>query len=221
MSVASRGDEARPARGKLLTLETPSGAICIRSRCPPGSFAELRLDEGLGSFAHYSSLIKRLETFERIACGKDGNVILAILEEARVVGYAACYYPEPSERWSKLDELMYEMGAIEVSRNFRHMHLAQHLVHAAMDDEFYEDKIAYMNGFCWHWDLDGSGLTMAQYRKMMFELLSPYGFREYPTNEPNIALRPESIFLARVGSGVSPQDQQRFRNLLFGIMDED
>jgi acetoin utilization protein AcuA len=207
--------------GKVLTLETPSGEFSIRSHCPPGSFSRLSLDNGLGSFAHYSSLIQKLETFERIASSKDGNVILALLGNGRVVGYAVCHYPEPNERWSSLGDLMYEMGAIEVSRNHRQMHLARHLVNAAMEEDFYQDKIAFMNGFCWHWDLDGSGLTMAQYRRMLFELLRPYGFREHPTNEPNIALRQENIFLARVGCRVTDRDRQRFRNLLFGILDEE
>jgi len=116
---------------------------------------------------------------------------------------------------------MYEMGAIEVSRGYRHLHLAQRLAELSVDADFFEDKIAYMNGFSWHWDLDGTGFTMAQYRKMMVNLLKPYGFREYPTNEPNVAMREENVFLSRIGSRVSPRDQRRFRNLLFGIPDDE
>ncbi len=204
----------------MVVLETPKGILTLRSLCPPGFFAGLRLDEGLGSFAHYSSMIQRLEVFERIASSEDGNVILAVMEGIRVVGYAACYYPDPQERWSALGRLMYEMGAIEVSRGFRHLRIARHLARVAVDGDFLDDKIAFMNGFSWHWDLDGTGLTLAQYRRMMHNLLRPYGFSEYPTNEPNIAIREENIFLARVGARVSPRDQKRFRNLLFGIGDE-
>jgi acetoin utilization protein AcuA len=87
-----------------------------------------------------------------------------------------------------------------------------------MEDDFFEDKIAYMNGFSWHWDLDGSGLTMAQYRAMMINLLNKGGFQEVYTNEPNIALRQENLFMARIGSRVSEQDLARFRDLRFGIV---
>jgi acetoin utilization protein AcuA len=116
---------------------------------------------------------------------------------------------------------MYEMGAVEVSRNFRHVNVAQKMISLILADDFFEDKIAYMNGFSWHWDLDGSGLTMAEYRKMMMHLLKGHGFQEYYTNEPNIALREENIFMARIGSRVSAEQLQRFRNLRFGIADRD
>jgi acetoin utilization protein AcuA len=212
------GKTPRPPR--TITLDAPGGPLIIRSLCPPGSFSHLELDRGLGSFPHYSSIIQKLAVFERIASSEDGNVILAIEGERLVVGYAACYYPEPRERWAGLGKLMYEMGAIEVSRGYRHLHIAQRLAELSVDFEFFEDKMAYMNGFSWHWDLDGTGFTLAQYRKMMVNLLKPYGFREYPTNEPNIAMREENVFLARIGSRVGSRDQRRFRNLLFGIPDD-
>lgn len=200
-------------------VETPRGKLLFRALCPPGSFAGLELDPGLGSFPHYSSMIQKLEMFQKIASGEDGNVILALANEKMVVGYACCYYPAPGERWSALGKLMYEMGAIEVSRNWRNLGIAQQLVQVAMDRDFYEDKIAYMNGFSWHWDLEGTGFSLAQYRQMMINLMKPYGFREYPTNEPNIAIREENVFLARIGSRVSEQDVRKFRKLLFGILE--
>lgn len=200
-------------------LETPNGMVSICPRCPPGFFVNLKLDSGLGNFSHYSSIIQKLEVFEKVSSGKDGRVALALSKGNIVAGYLACWYPDQSERWSKLGELMYEMGAVEVSRNFRHMHLAQKMISSVLADDFFEDKIAYMNGFSWHWDLDGSGLTMAQYRNMMMRLLKVHGFQEFYTNEPNIALREENIFMAHVGSRVSSEDRQKFRNLRFGIVD--
>jgi acetoin utilization protein AcuA len=207
-------------RGKRVTHDTPRGMLTIRSYCPPGFFSGLKVDGGIGNFSHYSSIIQKIDVFERTAQSKDGNVTLALLDEGLIVGYVACWYPAEGERWRTLDELMYEMGALEVSRTYRHMHLARRIMDVIMDDAFFEEKIAYMNGFSWHWDLDGTGLTMAEYRRMMINLLRPYGFREYPTNEPNIAIRQENIYMARIGSRVSERDQRRFRNLLFGIEDE-
>ncbi len=203
---------------RVVSLQVPNGGISIHLNCPPGFFAELLLDSGLGHFSHYSSIIQKLEVFEKISLGQGGRVVLGMVEPRTVVAYTTCWYPETSERWSKLGNLMYEMGAIEVSRNFRHMGIAQTIIDLIMQDDFFEDKIAYMNGFSWHWDLDGSGLTIVQYRNMMLQLLKKHGFKEHYTNEPNIALREENLFMARVGSRVSPEDQKRFRNLRFGIV---
>lgn len=210
---------ASGARYRVVSRRVPREDISIHLNCPPGFFAGLSLDSGLGRFAHYSSIIQKLEAFDKISSSRDGRVALAIIEPRTVVAYAACWYPDETERWRKLGDLMYEMGAIEVSRNFRHMGIAQNIIDLIMGDDFFEEKIAYMNGFCWHWDLDGSRLTMVQYRNMMLQLLSKHGFKDHYTNEPNIALREENLFMARVGSRVSPEDLKRFRNLRFGIVD--
>jgi len=200
-------------------LDTPNGTITICHKCAPCLFSTLQLDPGLGNFSHYSSIILKLEVFEKIASAREGRVALALVENNTVVGYLACWYPDRGERWSKLGELMYEMGAVEVSRNFRHVGIARRLISCILADDFFEDRIAYMNGFSWHWDLDGSGLNMAEYRKMVMSLLKVHGFQEFYTNEPNVALRQENVFMARIGSRVSAAQQQRFRNLRFGIAD--
>lgn len=199
-------------------FETGSGQIIIHPRCSAGSFKGLQLDAGLGNFAHYSSIIQKLETFEKIASGKDGRVALALIDENIIVAYMVCWYPDSTDRWSKLGELMYEFGAIEVSRNFRKMGIAAEMVSSVIRNDFFDEKISYMNGYSWHWDVDGSSLTLVQYRKMMLNFMKPFGFEEYYTNEPNIALRQENLFMARIGSKVSEEDQLRFRNLRFGIV---
>ena len=212
------------AQGATTHIETPKGLVTIRSHCPPDFFSTLKLDSGLGDFAHYSSLIKRLDILAQIVLSKDGKVVVAVVPSGGkdvVIAYTASYYPGPRERWAALGELMYEMAIIEVSRNYRGLHLSSIIFKTIMDDDFFEDKVAYMNGFSWHWDLDGSGLTMAEYRRMMHGLLRANGFQEYPTNEPNIAIREENLFMARVGSRVSEKDRRRFQNLLFGIVDDD
>ncbi len=204
---------------EAIPLETSVGGIAVYPRCPPGFFGDLVLDSGLGQFAHYSSLIQKLEVFERLVSEEDGRVVLVLKDAKMVVAYMACRYPEPGDRWRKLDGIMYEFSAIEVSRNFRKLGIAGAMMDATMADGSLEEKISFINGYCWHWDVDGSGLSLVRYRKMLLEFLKPFGFQEYYTNEPNIALREENLFMARVGSRVSPEDQQRFRKLRFGIVD--
>jgi acetoin utilization protein AcuA len=198
--------------------ETDKGDVVIIPRCPPGVFPHLRLDSGLGQFSHYASIIQKLDVFQEVASGKDGRVCTALVDGNAIAGYGACWYPGKGDRWSKLGELCYEMGALEVSRNFRGMGLGKTIFDTLMEDDFYEDKIAYMNGFSWHWDLDGTGLTMVEYRRALMGLLKAHGFKECITNEPNIALREENFFMARIGSRVSEEDQKKFRNLRFGIL---
>jgi acetoin utilization protein AcuA len=197
---------------------TDRGVLSLVPHFPPELFAHLELDDGLGSFAHYSSIIKKLEVFEKVAAEEDGRVTLALIDGRIIVGYGACWYPRMDDRWSKLGKLIYEMGALEVSRNFRNLRVGKRIFQLIMEDDFFEDKIAYMNGYSWHWDVDGSGLTLAQYRRMMIHLLKDHGFQEFFTNEPNIALRQENFFMARIGSRVSDKDRKRFRDLRFGIV---
>jgi acetoin utilization protein AcuA len=177
----------------------------------------LKLDEGLGHFSHYSSIIQKLEAFETYASQKDGKVTLAIADPNVIVGYCVGSYPSPSDRWAALGDLMYELAAVEVSRNYRGCKLGEKLLGMTMNDDFFEDKIAYMCGYSWHWDLEGKELSAAQYRSMMKRLYSKFGFREVYTNEPNITLRAENIMMIRVGSRILAEDQMKFRHLRFGM----
>ncbi len=200
-----------------VTYETVRGILSFSVKHPPEFLSHLRFDAGMGTFMHYSSIIRKLDTFQKVAAGKDGKVVLAIGDGEAIVGYIACWYPDRGERWSGLGELVYEMAAIEVSRNFRRLGVARRMIAIVLSEDFFEDKISYISSFVWHWDLDGTGLTSARYRKMMASLMEGYGFQEFYTNEPNVAIKRENLFMARIGSRVSKTDATRFRNLRFGL----
>ena len=51
----------------------------------------------------------------------------------------------------------------------------------------------------------------------MIRLFEPFEFQELQTNEPNICLRPENIFMARIGAEISDDLQHRFKWLRFGL----
>ncbi len=218
MGDSASGRPSGPGTIKLVE-DTPNGTITIYGNCTAGSLDGLAMDDGLGRFSHYSSIIQRLDVLDKVASGKDGRVTLALMDEKRVVGYAACWYPGPEERWSALGDLMYEMGAIEASRNYRGMGIAGKVFAALMDDDFFEDKICYLCGYSWTWDLDGSAMTIPQYRQVLSGLYKTQGFKECYTNEPNIAMREENFFMVRIGSRVSEENIKRFKNLRFGIKD--
>lgn len=216
MTTSPNDDHSGPER-ITAAHETSKGSLTIIAHCAPDFIAGLRLDNGLGHFAFYHSIIQKPESFQEIAARRGGRVTLAVLEPNIIAGYMTCWYPEPDERWAALGDLMYELGAIEVSRNYRGLKIGERMIQVSFQEDFFEDKISYMQGLSWHWDLEGTGLTAAEYRRMMMRLCSPFGFREVYTNEPNIALRVENIMMIRVGSRVSAEDQKKFRHLRFGI----
>ena len=80
-----------------------------------------------------------------------------------------------------------------------------------------EEKIVYMVGYCWTWDLSGTRKTAQLYRQMLINLFEPYGFKEYETNEPNICLKSENLFMCRMGNNLSQAIRDRFKWLRFGL----
>lgn len=198
---------------------TSQGRIEICAKCPAAFLKNLEMDSGFGNFKDYSSIIQQLDELCTIAESKDGTVTIAVIENNLIVGYFACHYPQPDARWSKLGELMYELGALEVSRNFRIHGIARQLVRTVLTEPFTEDKIAFMVGYSWTWDVDGSGFSLDEYRRVHLKLLEPYNFQEFYTNELNIRIREENIFMAKIGSRVCPADYKRFKRLTLGIVE--
>ena len=203
---------------KQISWQTVKGEICIRAFCTPEEISQFSFDGQFGSHAHYKSLYTRRESLEKKAVDPDANVVLALENCDHIIGYGVLAYPDPGERWSQLGPgLMSEVKAIEVARSWRSCGIAPELVKMMLTHPRIEDRIVYLVGYSWTWDLDESGKTAQQYRQMMIRLFEPFGFRELQTNEPNICLRPENIFMARIGRNVSPEVQKQFKWLRFGI----
>lgn len=194
----------------------PPEQIRFLSNCDVQLIETLELDSALGKFAIYSSIIQSIETLVSISRHTGSKISLAVSNNT-IIGYLMCRFPEKDERWAHLGELMYEFAGIEVSKSFRALRVAEKLLEITLKDDFFKDKISYMTGFSWHWDLEGTGLNSMQYRQMMLKLFGKFGFREVYTNEPNIALRPENLMMIRLGSRVSEESQKMFRYLRFGL----
>jgi len=112
---------------------------------------------------------------------------------------------------------MVEVKAVEVSRRWRNGGLAKGILASLLSDPDIEAKIIYMVGYSWTWDLDGSDLTALEYRNMLIRLFTEFGFQEYQTNEPNICLKPENLFMGRIGNAISEKLQKDFKWLRFGV----
>lgn len=200
------------------TLELCSGKqawqINLKSRCPADFIASLAVERGLGVFSEHNPTLER-ERLRQVAELADGNVCLAYTEEGFIVGYVALYRPEMDNRWgqARMPEL-YELGAVEVSRNWRGMGLGKKLVHFVGLDPVLENFITISQEFSWHWDLRAHGLDAVSYRPRLMQVMEAGGFMLYETNEPNIALFPHNFFMARIGQQVSKAARQQFLNLL-------
>jgi acetoin utilization protein AcuA len=199
-------------------VSTALGELRIRSFCTPDEIRQFSFDRQFGTHAHYRSLYTKRESLERKAELPDTSVVLAIADSKRIVGFGVLAYPDPEERWASLaPNLMMEVNAIEVSREWRSKKVARGIVQMMNVHPKIEDKVAYFVGYSWTWDLDGNRMTAQQYRQMMSHLFEPFGFEEFQTNEPNICLKPENIFMARIGENVSKELQTQFKWLRFGM----
>lgn len=199
-------------------LATTMGDVQIRSFCRPAQIRQFTFDRQFTSRQHYHSLYASRERLEKSAARPEANVVLALADRRHIVGYGVLAYPEPGERWADLGpQMMREVQAIEVSRSWRACRVAPAMLKMMLAAPRVEEQLVYMVGYSWTWDLQGTGKTARQYRQMLIELFEPHGFQQYPTNEPNICLKPENIFMCRVGRQIKPLMLDRFKWLRFGL----
>jgi acetoin utilization protein AcuA len=207
--------EAHPATGEQ-TLPSPHGPLRIIRACSPDVLRTLALDPGIGRFARYRSIIAGIETLERVANLPDANVTITLSPSQHIIGYIECSYPDAIEGWhDNTDGLCYELGAIEVSRNWRRLGIARAMVATILADEFVESKIFFLTGYAWHWDTDQTGLSTYAYRNLLVRLFRPFGFQVYLTNNPEIRMSSANVLMARIGQCITPQQRERFQHMLF------
>jgi len=199
------------------TVETPRGEVLLRDRVSPAEMAELEMDQGIGVFSAYRSILTSKASLTTVAAQPQANLCLALAGGKRIVGYCVLRPPQEGERWGRLrPPILFELFG-ETSRGWRDHKLMRPMLEILVGDEANEERILYIVGYSWTWDLDHTRKSMQEYRDTLIHLLSPLGFRQYPTNEPNISLRPENLFMARVGAAVTKETVKSFHNLLFGI----
>jgi acetoin utilization protein AcuA len=204
--------------GKEIIWITSRGEVRIRTCSHPEEIRQYKLAEQFGTHFRYKSLYTKRESLEKIADQDGTNVVLALTDELQIIGFGVLSYPGSQERWSELGtHLMMEVKAIEVARSWRSEKIASQSLKILIDHPGIEDKIVYMVGYSWIWDLEETKKTGVEYRKILMQLFAPCGFQEFQTNEPNISLRPENLFMCRIGKNVSDVILNRFKWLRFGL----
>jgi acetoin utilization protein AcuA len=203
---------------KEIRLQTPNGDVQVRSFCDPEEIRQYDFNYQFGAHNHYRSLYTKRESLEENAGTSDANVVLALTEFKHIIGFGILAYPDPGERWAQLGpHIMMEVKAIEVCRSWRAQKIAPGIVKMMLAHPLIEDKIVYLVGYTWTWDLTGKNMTAQQYRQILIKLFQPYGFKEYETNEPNICLKPENVLMCRIGKNISQMIKDRFKWLRFGL----
>jgi acetoin utilization protein AcuA len=203
-----------PPRKNTATLDAPGGEIRIENYCPAEKLATLVVDDGIYMFSRHNPE-RQKKALLNVARSDEGNVVAATLGE-RLVGYIGVHHPSEGERWGKAGyPWMFELGAIEVSRNFRESGMSMAMMHAAWDDPFYDDKVVLTTAFTWHWDLEATGMNKLEYRELFIELAGRFGFMEMATDEPNVTMDSANLFLVRLGRDTTFSQYQKFASLLF------
>jgi acetoin utilization protein AcuA len=199
------------------TIDTPRGEVLLRDRVSAEEMASLELDPGIGVFSAYRSILTSKASLTTVAGQPQANLALALIEERRIVGYCVLRPPQEGERWARLrPPVLFELFG-ETARGWRDHKLMRPMLEMLVDDEANDERILYIVGYSWTWDLDHTKKSLQEYRDTLIHLLGPLGFKQYPTNEPNISLRPENLFMARVGSAITKETVKSFHNLLFGM----
>ncbi|MCK5100011.1 MAG: hypothetical protein KAR45_18015 [Desulfobacteraceae bacterium] len=177
----------------------------------------MKLASGFTEQPGYRSIYDDIESLEQVL-NRGGNLTVALLESKTIVGLAVLDYPDAKQRWAQLgNKSLLEVKAVEVFREFRNYQIAYYLLSGLFSFPKIEQKIIYLAGYSWTWDLAYSDMNEQSYRQMLINLYSGFGFMEYPTNEPNICLKPENIFMVRVGKNVSEKTREKFKWLRFGL----
>ena len=192
--------------------------VTIHANCGEQQLQAFSMQGSFARYASYQPIVPSKAYLVNVVRQADANVTVAVDGDRAVVGVAVLEHPQPDERWHRVGEgVMMEVSVIEVSRKFRGMGVSRRLLAGLVETSKPEDHILFMVGYSWTWDLEGAGLTAIAYRNMMIRLFAGQGFRTYQTNEPNIMMRPENLFMARVGDGIPEKARQVFKLVRFNM----
>lgn len=174
-------------------------------------------DEGLDAFRVPK---EQFEAIIEIADLEEGRIII-VRKESHIIGYVTFLHPDPMERWSDGDlPYIMELGAVEVSLDFRSFGLGKRMLQLSMRDDYMENYITITTEYYWHWDLKNSGLDVYDYKNLMIRLMASSRFEVFQTNDPEITGHPANTLMARIGKNITDDqmmefDKIRFKNRFF------
>lgn len=195
-----------------ITHDTTHEEITIEGPLPSSELKKYQFHEQLTAFRLAP---KQFEALLSIAEFTEGRIIVARTEDT-IIGYVTYLHPDPLERWSEFNmEDLIELGAIEVIPKYRGSRVASGLLKVSMMDDYMENYIVISTEYYWHWDMDGTKLSIWDYRKVMEKMMAVGGLLPAPTDDPEIISHPANCLMVRIGKNVPEESIQAFDKLRF------
>lgn len=192
-------------------IDTAAGKICFHGPVSSEYLSSMNINPGLRAFRPAQ---RQKEALVGISTLELGRVIVAELGD-EIVGYVTFHPPDSFERWSGGPEEVLELGAIEVSPQVRGQGVARRLLEAAVADGFLDNYLVIATEYVWHWDLEGTGLHVWEYRELMRQLMAGIGMVVKDTDDEEVAAHPANMLTVRYGRKVALEVIVEFEKLLF------
>lgn len=196
-------------RQNLIVVKTHMGNVAVLGPVGPEEIERRRMDLSLNCFRKAE---RQKQSLIEIASIKDGYVFIADVNNI-IIGYVTFHPPEPFERWGRGHCPVLELGAVEVALEFRGNGIARALLEIAFYDGRMEDYIVIATEYHWHWDLEGTGLLVWEYRTKLEKLMAAVGLFPEDTTDPEINAYPANALMVRIGGRVSPAEVEAFERL--------
>ena len=198
-------------------INTTKGQVDFALNLTSDHLDNLTLAHEFRNDSLYKSIFTKKESLQRVL-GNGGKVALALLDMKTVVGFASVDFPRPENRWGSIGgKTVMELNSVEVTPEFRKYRIAQSLMSQLMADPELEQKVLYLVSYQWIWDLDQTNLSPHAYRNLLIKLFSGFEFKEFVTNEPNVCLNKNNIFMVRYGKNVTTALREAFKWSSFGL----
>ncbi|GLO66886.1 MULTISPECIES: GNAT family N-acetyltransferase [Oceanobacillus] len=195
-----------------ISYSTKLGQITIEGPIPRKELEKYEFHSELTAFRPAP---KQFEALLDIAEFPEGRIIVARTEDT-IIGYVTYLHPDPLERWSTFNmEVLIELGAIEIIPAYRGARVASNLLKVSMMDNYMENYIIISTEYYWHWDLEGTNLSIWEYRKVMEKMMAAGGLLPAPTDDPEIISHPANCLMVRTGKNVTQKSIEQFDVLRF------
>lgn len=193
------------------TIQIKEDILFIHGATSAKDLARLNFDFQLKTFRPAK---KQKEALIQISKLDNGKIVTAQLKD-NIVGYVTFHSPDKFERWSAGPSQILELGAIEVSPLIRKAGIARNMLEVAFCDYLMENYIVFATEYYWHWDLEGSGMHVWEYRDMMRRLMEHVGMVVTETDEEDINSHPANMLMVRYGKNIKNSTIIDFEKLLF------
>lgn len=193
-----------------IELNTIAGNIKIEGPVTIEQLENFTINPRLSNFRNAQ---RQFETLKIIADTPEGMVYISRIKQ-EIIGYVVFHRPNSFYRWSKHPKII-ELGAIEVSPQYKQQKIATNLLACAFQNNIMEEYIIISTEFYQHWDLKNTNLNILSYQKMLVKLFGSVGFRKRRTDDPDILEHPANMLMVRFGSSISQHYYDAFEILTY------